>query len=312
MSVSATRQRFSGAAVAAARPASPGQSWWTALRHTIARQPAGAVAAGLLLLVAVMALAGSALPVPDADQQSLRDRLQPPMSQGRDGTLHLLGTDQLGRDVLARTIAGARLSLGIAASAVLVSGIAGSLIGLIAGYRRGWVEFVAMRLVDAQMAVPPLLLAIFLLYLLGSSIVNLVVLLSILNWWSYTRIVRAEAIRIRELPYIEAAVVAGGSEARIVFRHLLPQLIPVLIVLAVLDFASVMLAEAGISFLGFGVQPPNSSWGRMVSEGQAFVTTGAWWLFGAPGLAIFFTVLLTRTASGWLHAMFGAPGGSAR
>jgi peptide/nickel transport system permease protein len=283
-----------------------GDSVAVRLRKAIQRNPAGAIAAALLLLIALVAVAGSALPVPDADQQSLRDRLKEPLSRGRDGTFHLLGTDQLGRDVLSRTIAGARLSLGIAGSAVIVSGIVGSLIGLAAGYRRGWIEFIAMRLVDAQMAVPPILLAIFLLYLLGSSITNLVILLSILNWWSYTRIVRAESIRIREMPYIEAAVVAGSSEARVVFRHLLPQLAPVLIVLAVLDFASVMLAEAGISFLGFGVQPPDSSWGRMVSDGQAFVTTGAWWLFGAPGVAIFVTVLLTRSASGWLQTVIGS------
>lgn len=269
------------------------------------RHPSGAITFAGLLLIALLAIVGPALPLPDQDRQSLRDRLRPPLSRDREGTLHLAGTDQLGRDVLSRTIAGARLSLGIAAGAVVISGVFGAMIGLIAGYRRGWPDFVAMRLVEIQMAVPPLLLAIFLLYLLGSSVLNLIVLLSILNWWAYTRIVRGETLKLRSAAYIEAAVVAGCTQSRLLFRHLLPQLLPVLVVVAVLDFGSVMLAEAGISFLGFGVQPPDSSWGRMVAEGQTFVTTGAWWLFATPGLAIFVTVLLARLSSSWVQEMLG-------
>jgi peptide/nickel transport system permease protein len=269
------------------------------------RHPFGAVTFAGLILIALLAVVGPALPLPDQERQSLRDRLLPPLSRDREGTLHLAGTDQLGRDVLSRTIAGARLSLGIAAGAVVISGFFGAMIGLIAGYRRGLPDFVAMRLVEIQMAVPPLLLAIFLLYLLGSSILNLIVLLSILNWWAYTRIVRGETLKLRSAAYIEAAVVAGCSQSRLLFRHLRPQLVPVLVVVAVLDFGAVMLAEAGISFLGFGVQPPDSSWGRMVAEGQTFVTTGAWWLFATPGLAIFATVLLARLSSSWVQEMLG-------
>jgi peptide/nickel transport system permease protein len=269
-------------------------------------QPLGAAAALGLLAILLVALLGPALPLPAPDAQALGDRLRAPLSRGRDGTLHILGTDQLGRDVLSRTIGGASVSLGIAGATVLVSGVVGSLVGLLAGYRRGATDFIAMRLIDVQMAVPPLLLAIFLLYLLGSSLVNLVLLLSILSWWSYARIVRAETLKLRSAPFVEAAVVAGCSERRVILRHLLPQLVPVLVVVAVLDVGSVMLAEAGISFLGFGVQPPDSSWGLLVADGQAFVTTGAWWLFGAPGLAIFATVLLARLASSWFQTLLAA------
>lgn len=281
------------------------------LRRAIRRSPLGFAATIGFLLVVVLALTEQLLPLPDPMAQSLRDRLIDPWSRGNSGTFHLLGTDQLGRDVLSRLLIGARVSLGIAIGTVLLSGIAGSLIGLVAGYRGGIFDQIAMRFVDVQMAVPPLLLAIFLLYLIGPSITNLIILLAILSWWSYARVVRAETIRIRSLAYIEAAEVMGCTRSRIVLRHILPQLTPVLVVIAVFDFSSVILAEAGISYLGFGVQPPDASWGRMVSEGQQFVTSGAWWLFGAPGLAIFATVLFARFSSIWVQSLLGpkTPGG---
>jgi peptide/nickel transport system permease protein len=259
----------------------------------------------MLGVIVLLALFHTALPLPDPAAQSLSDRLLEPMERGRTGDMHLLGADQLGRDVLARLLAGARVSLGIAIGTVLISGVVGSAVGLLAGYRGGLFDQISMRLVDVQMAVPPMLLAIFLLYLIGTSLLNLVLLLAILSWWSYARVVRAETLRIRGQAYIEAALVAGCSQRRIVLRHILPQLTPVLVVVAVLDFATVILAEAGISYLGFGVQPPNTSWGRMVSEGQQFVTSGAWWLFIAPGAAIFIMVLLVRLASSWVQAMVG-------
>jgi peptide/nickel transport system permease protein len=156
------------------------------------------------------------------------------------------------------------------------------------------------------MAVPPLLLAIFLLYLIGSSVTNLVALLVFFAWVGYARVVRAETMRLRSAPFVESAVVAGAGESRILIRHIFPQLLPVLVAIAVVEFAAIILAEAGLSFLGLGVQPPDSSWGRMVSDGQAFVTTGAWWLFAVPGAAIFVTVLLARLAAPWVQSLFGA------
>ena len=285
---------------------------WQKLRTAARRQPVGFVAAVAFVVLMLVILAGPFLPLPPGDAQALRDRLQPPLSRGADGTFHIAGTDQLGRDVLSRTLSGATVSLGVAGATVAVSGVVGAFIGLVAGYRRGGVDVIAMRLVDIQMAVPPLLLAIFLLYLIGTSLLNLVLLLSILSWWSYTRIVRAETLRLRNAPFVEAAIVAGCSQWRVLFRHVLPQMVPVLIVITIFDFSSVMLAEAGISFLGFGVQPPNSSWGRMIAEGQTFVTTGAWWLLGLPGLAIFVTVLLARLGSSWLQAVVGVNGGDGR
>jgi peptide/nickel transport system permease protein len=263
----------------------------------------GAAAFLVLVMVVLITVLGPALPLPESDSPSLGDRLTAPMTTGKDGTLHLFGTDQLGRDVLARTISGAVVSLGVAIAAVIISGTVGTILGLLAGYRGGMLDYMTMRLVDFQMAMPALLLAIFLLYLIGTSIFNLVMLLSILGWYSYTRIVRSETLRLRSAAFIDAAVVIGCSPWRIMRHHLLPQVVPLLIVIAVLDFSTVILAEAGISFLGFGVQPPDTSWGRMIAEGQAFITTGAWWLFAAPGLALFITVLSVRLSSGWISSL---------
>ena len=268
--------------------------------------PGGAVAVGLLAFIFAVILLGPVLPLADPQSTVLTDRLQGPLSEGRDGTFHLLGTDQLGRDVLARAIYGGRISLGVAISAVLVSGLFGTVLGLLAGYRGGALDYAVMRLVDFQMALPSLLLAIFLLYLLGSSLLNLIILLSILNWYGYTRIIRSETLTVRQRPFVEAAVATGANQRRVLLRHVLPQMVPVLAVLAVFDFSAVILAEAGISFLGFGVQPPQTSWGRMISEGQQFITTGAWWLFAAPGVAIFITVLCVRLGSAWVGHLIGS------
>lgn len=270
------------------------------------QSPVGAVAIVFLLIVVGIVLLGPILPIPDPQAPSLTDRLQGPFSRNADGTLHLLGTDQLGRDVLSRTIYGGRISLGVALAAVIVSGIFGTMLGLVAGYRGGVFDYAVMRLVDFQMAMPSLLLAIFLIYLLGPSLLNLVILLSVLSWASYTRIVRSDTLGLRAADYVDAAVIGGAGQARILGRHILPQVLPVLSVVAVFDFSAVILAEAGISFLGFGVQPPQTSWGRMISEGQEFITTGAWWLFAAPGASIILTVLSVRLASGWVGHLLGS------
>jgi peptide/nickel transport system permease protein len=278
---------------------------WSRFADASRKSPVGAIAMCLLLLILGTIVLGPVLPLADPQQPSLTDRLQPPLSTGRDGTLHIMGTDQLGRDVLARTIYGGRISLGVAIAAVVVSGIIGTTLGLLAGYRKGPIDYVIMRLVDFQMAMPSLLLAIFLIYLIGSSLLNLIILLSILSWYSYTRIARSETLRLSRSSFVDAAVVCGAEERRILFRHILPQMVPVLTVIAVFDFSAVILAEAGISFLGFGVQPPQTSWGRMISEGQQFITTGNWWLFVAPGLAIFLTVLSVRLGSAWIAQLLG-------
>jgi len=269
----------------------------------VRKRPGHAFAAVMLVTVALLAVFGPFLPLANPEQPALLDRLQPPLSTGAEGTLHVAGTDQLGRDVLSRTIHGARVSVGIALVTALVSGTIGSALGLIAGYRGGWVDQLVMRLVDLQMAFPAMLLAVFLLYLIGSSITNLVILLTIFSWAGFARVARAETLRVRNLAFVEGAVAVGATTPRILVFHLLPHLIPVLAVLAVFDFAGVMLAESSLSFLGLGVQPPGSSWGLMLAESREHLYTGGWWLFLIPGAALFVTTLSANLTSRWIQEM---------
>ncbi len=274
-------------------------------RH-LRRRPLQSASVIVLGLMVLLAIAGSALPMNDPQAQDLRARLSPPMTRTADGTLYVLGTDQLGRDVLSRIVIGARISLGIAFLAMIVSGVFGSAAGLLAGYRSGIADHAIMRLVDIQMAFPTILLAIFLLYLIGTTLLNLILLLSLMGWISYARMARAQTLSVKQQPFVESAIAIGAGSPRVLFRHILPHLAPVLLVIAVFDFATVMLAEAGLSFLGLGVQPPDTSWGRMIADGQAHVFTGGWWLFVFPGIAIFLTVLSARLSSTLILSRIGS------
>jgi peptide/nickel transport system permease protein len=290
-------------AVAPVLPA-PAPAWRSVIRRA-RRRPVYAAAVALLLSVFGGVLLGPLLPLPDADTQGLLDRLQPPLSRGADGTLHLAGTDQLGRDVLSRLIEGGRVSIGVALAVTLIAGVAGSAAGLIAGFRLGVVDQAVMRLADLQMAFPPLLLAVFLLYLIGPSIGNLILLLAAFGWVGFARIARAQTLSLRTQPFVEGAVALGCTERRVLLRHILPHLLPALAVTAVFEFAGVMLAEAGLSFLGLGVQPPNASWGLMLSQGQTYIAGGGWWLVALPGLAIFLVVFPANLASRWAQELLG-------
>lgn len=269
------------------------------------RRPLQFGAFAVFLAILAIALVGPALPLADPNDQNLLGRLSEPMSTDASGTFHIAGTDQLGRDVLSRVVSGARVSIGVALVTVALAGIIGSTIGLIAGYYGGIVDQVVMRLIDLQMAFPSMLIAIFLLYLLGSNLTNLVFLLVLLSWVGFARMARAQTLTVKTQTYVESAQVLGCHPIRILLRHILPQLAPVLLVIAVFDFAGVMLAEAGLSFLGLGVQPPDSSWGRMIAEGQQFVYSGGWWLFLIPGLAIFVTVLSAKLSSDLFQEWLG-------
>ena len=250
-----------------------------------------------------VAIAGPLLPLADPQAQALGDRLLAPMSRGADGTLYIAGTDNLGRDTLARTVQGARLSIGIAAAAAIIAGLIGTTIGVVAAYRGGVVDMLVMRMVDLQMAFPSLVLAIFLLYLMGSTVTNLVLLLVIFSWAVFARMARAQTLSLRNQAFVEGAVAVGANDTRIILRHIIPHLIPVMAIIGVFDFAGVMLAEAGLSFLGLGVQPPGISWGLMLSQGREFINTGGWWLVIIPGLALSFTCLAANLTSRWIQML---------
>lgn len=295
------------AAVPAA-PATPKPVWRKQIktvRTHIATDKLGAISLGIFLIFVTIIVISPLLPLPDAQEPSLMDRLMPPGHISASGVTNWFGTDQLGRDVLSRMLLGGRVSLLVAGLTVLISGTLGTAVGLLAGFRGGWIDSTVMRLVDFQMALPSLLLAIFLLYIIGSSVFNLVLLLSIMSWYSYTRVVRGEVLRLKSAMYVDAARSIGATDSRLMFRHILPQVMPILLVIAVFDFGVVMLTESSISFLGLGIQPPDTSWGRMISEGQTFITTGAWWVFAAPGAGIFLTVLSLRLSSDWLSKVLG-------
>jgi len=271
----------------------------------VRRRPLYAGATTLLLSVLLIAAFGFLLPLPEADVPSLRDRLLPPLERGQDGTLHLMGTDHLGRDITARMVSGARVTVGIAATVAAIGAVVGSLMGLVAGYRGGVTDAIVMRVADLQMAFPTLMLAIFVLYVMGAGMWQLIGLLAFLSWMSFARYARAQTLSLRAQPFVEAASSLGASELRVLLRHVLPQLLPLLVMITVLDFGTVMLAEAGLSFLGMGTQPPAASWGSMVADGREFVAAGAWWLFITPGLAVFLTVFAANMTSRWVQELMG-------
>lgn len=270
----------------------------TALSLLWADKPA-AIAAIFLLVVVICALFGPTFLEAVATKQNLRGRNAPPFDLSQ-GWVLFLGGDALGRPLLARIIVAAQNTMGIAAGAVVASMAVGSALGLIAGYSRGrWAQIIP-RLADVIMSFPSLLLAVIVLYMLEPSAGNIILVLAITRVPVYLRTTRAEVLEVRERMFVQAARVMGASDARIVFRHILPVVLPTLLTIATLDFSFVMLAESSLSFLGIGIQAPEMTWGLMVSQGRQYLTS-AWWLSFWPGLAIILTTLSLNLLSNWLR-----------
>jgi peptide/nickel transport system permease protein len=203
---------------------------------------------------------------------------------------HLLGTDQLGRDVLSRLLHGSRISVAVGVSSVLIGGFVGALLGLLAGIQGGRVDTVISRGIDTFMALPFLILVLAVIGILGPSLLTIVLVLGLTGWSTYARVVRGEALAMRERDFVSAATALGASRFRLAARHVLPNITASIIVLATLDVAGTILAESSLSFLGLGVQPPAVTWGLMISSGREYLSS-AWWLAVFPGLAISYTVL---------------------
>ena len=252
-----------------------------------------------LLVVVLMALFGPALMGDLATRQNLRGRNAPPFDLSR-GWVWFMGADALGRPLLARIVVAAQNTMLVAAGAVLGSAVIGTTLGLVAGYAGKRTGEVIMRLADIIMSFPSLLLAVVVLYILGPSVPNLIIVLAITRIPVYLRTTRAEVLEIRERMFVQAALVMGAPTQRILFRHILPVVIPTLTTLATLDFAFVMLAESSLSFLGIGIQPPEITWGLMIAQGKQYLTN-AWWLSFWPGLAIILTTLSLNLLSNWLR-----------
>lgn len=269
------------------------------LPRRLARNPAALL--GLIVLAAVVASAvGAPLFAPYAPTQVVVSaHLLPPFATASDGT-HLLGTDGLGRDILTRILYGSRVSLLVAVVAVAVGGVVGTLLGLVAGYRGGAWDGVIMRLVDVQLSLPFLVLAIAIVAVLGNGVVNVVIALVVTSWTEYARVVRAEVLSLREREYVAAARASGARDAWILLRHLLPNVAPSLSVITSLEVGHRILTQASLSYLGLGVPPEMPDWGRMVAEGQKYIFD-AWWVSLFPGLAILLTVLALNIVGDWIR-----------
>jgi len=241
------------------------------------------------LIIVLMSLIGPSVFALDPLEQNWYASVKPPGTY-YDGVLHLLGTDPNGRDVLSRVISGGRVSLLVGVLSMLVAGTLGVLAGMVSGYYGGWPDAVIMRLVDLQLAFPFILLAIFAAAAFGQNLPVLIFILAFNGWRVYARTVRGQVLSLKQREFIEAARCIGATGRQIIFRHFVPNLVMSIVVISTLQVASMIIAESSLSFLGFGVQPPIPSWGRMLGEGRHYINC-AWWIGTFPGLAIATTVL---------------------
>ena len=257
---------------------------------------------GLALVVAgilAACLPGALAPFDPAAQDTAH-RLRPPLWHDAGGRLHLLGTDQLGRDLWSRLVHGARVSLLVAGVAVAIAGTLGLAFGLGAGYFRGWVDAAVMRVADALLALPFILLAIALVAVLGAGLGTLVGVLGITGWVATARVVRAQTLSLEGRDFVAAARALGAGHGRIVARHLLPNALGPAAVMAALEVGRMILLESALSFLGLGTPPPTPTWGGMLADGRVYLSS-AWWLATFPGLAILLTVLGINLVGDWLR-----------
>jgi peptide/nickel transport system permease protein len=275
--------------------------WRKVLRKLLENK--GAVFGLIMVLGVIFCAVFSPLISPhDPIAQDVEKRLIPPMWQEGADPQYLLGTDHLGRDIVSRLIYGARISIVVSVSAVALSSILGTLIGLFSGFYGGKVDSFFMRIADVQLAFPFILLAIAIIAVLGPDLQNIIITMGITGWVIYARVVRAEVLSLREKEFIMSVRALGGSNGRIIFNHLLPNVIPPIIVIVTLEMARMIIFEAALSFLGLGIQPPTPTWGGMLADGRVYLAT-SWWLATFPGLVIMVVVLGINLLGNWLRDM---------
>jgi peptide/nickel transport system permease protein len=265
------------------------------------RVPWPLCAAGAFIgLLAVVAIAAPLIAPHNPERGSLRARLTAPTLEAPDGKAYLLGTDQLGRDVLSRMVFGTRVSLTIGFAAVAVGGFVGGLLGLVAGFRGGWLDEAIMTVADAQLAFPFILLAIGIIAVLGPSFPNLIIVVGLSGWVTYARVLRSQVLSLRQRDFVSAILGLGGSVPRVLVRHILPNVASTFMVIATLELARAIVLEATLSFLGLGIQPPTPSWGGMIHEGREYLDS-AWWISVCPGVLLMLTSLVVSRTGDWLR-----------
>ena len=266
------------------------------------RRPSFRAVFGLtvLLVMGASAVLAPRIAPWDPARQMLMKRLRPPMWQERGLREHPLGTDHLGRDILSRILYGGRISLVVGLTAVSVSALIGVTLGLLAGFFGGRIDALIMRVVDVFLAIPYILLAMGVVFALGPSLLNVILVMGATRWVQFARIVRADVLSIREREFVAGARARGNRPLRLLLRHVLPNALTPIIVVATLELAFMIIYESALSFLGLGVQPPTPTWGWMLADGRNYVAT-AWWLATFPGLAIMLTVLAVNLLGDWLR-----------
>jgi peptide/nickel transport system permease protein len=284
-----TPTRIELSEVVAARPG--GDTARQATWRRLVRLRWGVGAAGVLLLIIATAVLAPLIAPHDPLAVDIRHRLSPPAWMEHGTAEHLLGTDQVGRDLLARMIYGGRVSLVVGVASVIISATIGVLLGLGAGYFGGNTDWTIMTVINVMLTFPFVLLALAVIAVLGPSLVNMIFVLGVAGWPIYARVVRAETLAIREREFVLAGRALGMSHGRLVFRQILPNLVSTIVVIATLQVAQVIILESFLSFLGLGVQPPTPAWGNMLGEGRLYMLN-SWWIATFPGLAIFLTTLV--------------------
>jgi len=273
---------------------------WRRATLYMRRSPVGIAGLILVGIVVLTALLGPAITPHEARKTNLLTRFAPPGTIDANRGLHTLGTDQLGRDVLSRIIEGARVSVVVGILSSLISGVLGVAMGLFAGFYGGWIDNAMMRLTDAFLAIPYLVLVVAVGGILGPGVVTLILILGFTGWVSYCRVVRGEVLTMRQQEFVTAARALGQRDGVLLRRHVLPNVMASIIVLMTLQVATSILSESTLSFLGLGVQPPTVTWGGMLADGRQHIG-GAWWLATFPGIAITLTVLGTVFLGDWLR-----------
>jgi peptide/nickel transport system permease protein len=255
----------------------------------------------ILVVLTLLAIFADVIAPYNPEVGVLGDRFHPPVWQAGGSEAHLLGTDHLGRDVLSRLIFGARVSMVVGFTAVIVAGVLGTGLGILSGYMGGWVDQVVMRLTDTWLALPALTFAIFLAAIVGPSEMNIVIILAAVYWTRYARVIRGEVLSLKERDFVRLAIVAGCSKRTIMRKHILPNVLNSAIVLGTLMLGVVIVTEAALSFLGVGVPPPKPAWGSMLADGKKGLMAGYWWLTVLPGCCIMFMVLSANLLGDWLR-----------